>query len=378
MGILKKLSIVFWIIAAGMLSYPVLHYFGLDNEKEAAKLFDKAKKATEQYIQLDRKKVDEIFGVADSSPAPTPAPVPGTVKEIPVERKMMAPYQPAPKADDKEELGKVVGGLERYAADKMSTKWLPPPPGFNMLKTFNFMLYRQYKPITKDVEDTFNTIHGNLMLDLVPFTLVRKPNRVLVMLFGDSKSYSQFTRRAEWSGASCDLEKSTLYILENSGFYPITIHEMTHLYFDGFFFPYKMPLWISEGMAMYMQVKSSGEKPLWLLGALSKIERGEAIPMDQFTSVTSLSGYAADDVYMWYTQAYSIVEYMLNEHKRDDFYKFCINLKDGMPPAQALYRAYGLPFTRYSVLENVWMYNVQEKSSQRVNSMNIAGAANGK
>ena len=62
----------------------------------------------------------------------------------------------------------------------------------------------------------------------------------------------------------------------------------------------------------------------------------------------------------WYTQAYSIVDYLLNTRTRDEFYKFCNELKSKTPLHQALYRAYGMPFNKVSVLQNVWLHDLQK------------------
>lgn len=119
-----------------------------------------------------------------------------------------------------------------------------------------------------------DTIHGNLMLDLTPFTIVIKPNKILVMLFGEKDSYMKFTKRPAWSGASSDLRADTMYVIEGQSFYPLSVHELTHLYFDGYFLPTISPLWLSEGMAVYMQIHATKQKPSWVDRSLRRILRG--------------------------------------------------------------------------------------------------------
>ena len=90
--------------------------------------------------------------------------------------------------------------------------------------TFNYLIYREKNPVTENIKTVLDTIHGNLMLDLTPFTLVIKPNKILVMLFGEKDSYMGFTKRPAWSGASSDLRADTMYVIEGNSFYPLSVH----------------------------------------------------------------------------------------------------------------------------------------------------------
>lgn len=245
------------------------------------------------------------------------------------------------------------------AAQKI--KWLPPPPGFMTADTYNYLIYRQEQPVTPALKTVLDTIHGNLMLDLTPFTIVLKPNKILVMLFNQRQSYMQYTHRPAWSGASSDLQSDSVYVVEEPGFYPLTVHELTHLYFDGYFLPTISPLWLSEGMAVYMQILASRERPSWVNESLQQIlKEGQLIPFEEMMAAETLENYSDDAAALWYTQAYSVVDYLLNNRSRDEFYRFCNELKSNSPVYQALYRAYGMPFNKVSVLQNVWLHYLQK------------------
>ena len=245
------------------------------------------------------------------------------------------------------------------AAQKV--RWMAPPPGFMTGDTFNYLIYREKDPVTPKVKNVLDTIHGNLMLDLTPFTIVVKPNKILVMLFDQKQSYMDFTKRPAWSGASSDLQSDSMYVIEKTGFYPLTVHELTHLYFDSYFLPKLSPLWLSEGMAVYMQVYATKQQPGYAVKRLKQIlDTGKMIPFDEMMSTETLKDYPTDKAEMWYTQAYALVDYLLNTRSRDEFYKFCSELKNGTPVHQALYRAYGMPFNKVSTLQNVWFHDVQK------------------
>ena len=239
-------------------------------------------------------------------------------------------------------------------------RWAPPPPGFLTADTFNYLIYREAHPVTPSIQKVLDNIHGNLMLDLTPFTVVIKPSKILVMLFDAKKSYMDFTKLPSWSGASSDLRSDSMYVIESNSFYPLSVHELTHLYFDGYFLPTISPLWLSEGMAVYMQVHASKQKPPWIDQGLRAILSGKLIPLETVTQTEDISSYSTEQAGLYYTEAYSVVDYLLNTRSRDEFYKFCTELKNKTPIHQALYRAYGMPFNKVSALENVWLHDLQK------------------
>ena len=251
------------------------------------------------------------------------------------------------------------------AAEKI--KWVAPPPGFMTAETFNYLIYREQQPVTQAIKSVLDNIHGNLMLDLTPFTIIIKPSKILVMLFSGHQSYMDFTKRPAWSGASSNLQADTMYVIEQQGYYPLAVHELTHLYFDGYFLPTISPLWLSEGMAVYMQIYATKQTPDWVKRSLAQIlEEGAIIPFEEMTAVEDLKNYSNDQAALWYTQAYSVVNYLLNKRTRDEFYRFCNELKAGTPLHQALYRAYGMPFNKVSALQNVWLHDLQKQYRQAV------------
>ena len=73
--------------------------------------------------------------------------------------------------------------------------------------------------------------------------------------------------------------------------------------------------------------------------------------------------FADDDIRLWYAESYSVVRFLIRSQYRSSFYKFCKFLRDGAPLDQALYRAYGMPFTRVKALEYAWRYDLQPRKS---------------
>jgi hypothetical protein len=99
--------------------------------------------------------------------------------------------------------------------------------------------------------------------------------------------------------------------------------------------PYaSLPRWLDEGLAMYAE----GELPS---GNRRALER--AIRNDQLISVRSLSGYTGDpsQVDLFYGQVYSVVEYLLQTHGKDQMSELLDAVREGLYQEDALQRVYG-------------------------------------
>ena len=235
------------------------------------------------------------------------------------------------------------------------------PKGFTAKLTNNYVIFREKYDITPDLTDFIDTIHGNFVLDIIPFSLNAEFKRLFLMLFRTRKNFAKYTLRPEWSQAATDVKSRSIYLMEGSSFKPVFVHELTHIYFDGFFQPGEPPLWLSEGYAVYNQVKvQSPEENGWIQKNIVTLSQKNYINFEEFNNVQSLEGYSPEEVELWYTQSYSIVKYLLEKDK-DSFYQFSKNLKENMPIGKALYRAYGMPFNTLKALEYAWQAQIQQE-----------------
>ncbi len=240
--------------------------------------------------------------------------------------------------------------------------WMAPPEGFFSALTHNYLVYREAREIPQNLKNYLADIHGNFVLDVIPFSVVSDFKRIFLMLFRTKESYSEYTSRPSWSVASTDVKAQSIFILENTNFKTNFIHELTHIYFDGFFLPKQPPLWMSEGFAVYIQTQTQKDKEKkWLIPYLKKFSEGKYIAFDEFINVKDLHSYSKEDVSLWYAQAYSVIDYLLTSKTRDEFYQFSKYVKEGMPISRSLYRAYGMPFNKISSLEYAWQSYVHNK-----------------
>ncbi len=368
MDIVKQITIMLWILGVVIITPPVLRYFDVDVKTAYRKILflspDEGKTQRDSLLADKSESDSDIFDNLFSDDTPQ------TIEQLQDADKALSNLVTNLSEESQRQaitsagaqIQEVPSVFRHEIGAEKKVRWLPPPPGFMTADTFNYLIYRERQIVGNKIKTVLDNIHGNLMLDLTPFTLVAKPNKILVMLFDNKDSYMSFTKRPAWSGAASDLRADTMYILEGKNFYPLSVHELTHLYFDGYFLPSISPLWLSEGMAMYMQIYVTKRKPSWLESGLNRILEGKYIDLETMTQMSDLSKLPMQDAELWYTQAYTLIDYLLNKHSRDEFYRFCNELKAGTPLHQALYRAYGMPFTKVSVLQNVWLYDLMQKA----------------
>ncbi len=125
-----------------------------------------------------------------------------------------------------------------------------------------------------------------------------------------------------------------------------TAHELSHVVVgmatDN---PYSdLPRWLDEGLAMYAE----GELPAGNREALD-----HAVAADALLSVRSLSSYSgqANEVDLFYGEAYSIVSFMLDTYGRDKMQAFLAVFGKGARQEDALQQVYGLTLAG---LDDAW------------------------
>jgi hypothetical protein len=262
--------------------------------------------------------------------------------------------------------------------DAQKNPWPPLPQGFNSALTNDYMVYRERLPVSSNLQKYLENIHGNFVLDVLPFSVFSDFKRIFVMMFRSRDKYSGFTEMPRWSAATTDIQKGAVYIMESKSFKSNFVHELSHIYYDGFFKPVLCPLWLSEGFAVRMQTAAqTPAERTWYDSELERFRDGRYIKFDEFMGVQDLSSYGGDDAITWYAQAYSVVDYLLKNKTRDEFYQFSKNLKEGRPLERALYRAYGMPFNNIHALEYAWQDYLRRHAPRKLQESGADAAGAG-
>lgn len=247
-------------------------------------------------------------------------------------------------------------------AQNPSTPWPAPPNGFAASETKHFLVYQEGTEITKDLLSSLETLHGNIMLDLVAFSPWDRDEKVLVYFFKTQKNYRKITGRPSWSGGASSLSRRVIYIYESEEAFGILAHELCHVYFDSFFGADRPnPLWLSEGVATFIQTERGMSPPNWLRENLGRISEGGGFKLNDLMRVEDTRGAGDASVRIWYAQAYSVVRFMMRMKAGDSFYQFCRMLRDGRQVGEALFRSYGMPYNRVAALEYAWRYDLKTR-----------------
>ncbi|HEX4047287.1 MAG TPA: hypothetical protein VH309_05610, partial [Elusimicrobiota bacterium] len=170
-----------------------------------------------------------------------------------------------------------------WREDRSSLPDPPVPEGFQKSVTRHFNVYAEQYEASDRFLELIENLHGNLMLDLAPFSPWASDQRVSIFLFKSQDAYRRVTGRPAWSGGASSVPKRKIYVYESAELPGILAHELTHIYFDGFFLDGTTdPLWLSEGMATLLQVERGLAAPNWLRENLALIEAGGGLPFDSF------------------------------------------------------------------------------------------------
>lgn len=127
-------------------------------------------------------------------------------------------------------------------------------------------------------------------------------------------------------------------------------HELTHLIFGEFAKGEKIPLWLNEGLAIY----ESG-----LIGYADemlrdKVKEAEHIPIKEMVEIKSYPK-TKEEMKLYYAQAEKIVEFLITQHGRKKFSRFCQLLISGQSFAKALDFVYGGKYYSQDEFKRAWI-----------------------
>ena len=127
-------------------------------------------------------------------------------------------------------------------------------------------------------------------------------------------------------------------------------HELTHLIFAEFAQGEPIPLWLNEGLVIY----ESG-----LIGYADtmlrdKVKGAEHIPLKDMVQMKDYPR-TKEQMQLYYAQAEKTVEFLITQHGRKKFSRFCRLLIQGESFAQALNLAYGDDYYSQDEFRRAWI-----------------------
>ncbi|HNW43869.1 MAG TPA: hypothetical protein PKI19_05140 [Elusimicrobiales bacterium] len=367
MDILSKLRVLFWGLVIGL--WGLFMYQYIDSDMTSLKTFRVTANpftGKPDSLAITRKTAGPVtpYFPPGTAPQASTAPQQGSLVKPIAGPEIMdvadSDMMPEHSAEDK-------AGIPA-ARDSGEEAYPEAPPGFARKVTRHFVVYEEAAEVSKELTDTVESLHGNIMLDLIAFSPWTREKKVFIFFAQSQATYRKITGRPEWSGGAASLSERKIYLYKSDEAFGILAHELTHIYFDSFFPPSNpSPLWLSEGIATYVQSERGYSTPTWLKQNLKRIENGSGFKFNDLLRIENLQGADEDNVRLWYAQSYSLARFLMKMKTGESFYLFCKGLRDGTPAAQALYRAYGMPYNKLSSLEYAWRYDLKTGKISDVN-----------
>jgi len=361
MDILAKLRILFWGLVIGLWGLFMYQYM------------------SEDMATLKQFKIGKNPFTAKAEPKPTlnkypiPAPFlpPGAVTGKPTSSLDLVKTGDIKDVVSTPLIPEHLAGEKTAAPETGSDENYPkPPPGFAMKVTRSFVIYEEAPEVSEELAQTLESLHGNIMLDLVAFSPWTREKKVYIYYSQTGESYRRLTGRPNWSGGAASLNERKIYVYKSDEAFGILAHELTHIYFDSFFPPSNpSPLWLSEGIATYIQSERGFSTPNWLEQNLKLLEGGSGFKLNDLVRIENMQGADEDNVRLWYAQSYSVVRFLMKLKAGNAFYTFCKKLREGSPAHQALYQAYGMPYNKLTSLEYAWRYDLKTGKIAGINTI---------
>jgi len=229
-------------------------------------------------------------------------------------------------------------------------------PPWQVFKSTHFLIsYKSAKEsqldqLSSKAEEYYNKITDDLGFNRFDFWTWN--NRARIYLFDNQQEYMSATGDPVWSGGQAQVNSKLIqtFITAKGFIENVLPHEMAHIIFRemvGFNNPC-IPLWLDEGVASFQGKNISFNKT----DLANRIERGGFLSLDDLNKTLSVTSETTGGAELFYSEAYSLVRYLITTFGKDKFVLFCQNLRDKRNLSRALVSTYS--FNSLADFENSW------------------------
>lgn len=186
--------------------------------------------------------------------------------------------------------------------------------------------------------------------------------RVKIYVHPSKEAFQKATGQPAWShGMASYLDKSIHSIETNANFLDEVLpHEIAHLIFRDFVgFKGEVPLWMDEGIAQW-QEDAKRREALALMPRLAS--RGEVFTLERMMTLDIRGESDPFKVALFYTQAISLVDFLVKSFGPSSFTAFCRQLRDGKNIQEALRMAYPGSISSIREMEDRWWKYLRESN----------------
>ncbi|MCF7888285.1 MAG: hypothetical protein K9L76_03305 [Candidatus Omnitrophica bacterium] len=169
-------------------------------------------------------------------------------------------------------------------------------------------------------------------------------NRAKIFISKDKKEYLDNFNCPNWAAACVDYRAKEIYTYPGQKYFiPTLAHELTHIIFREYIKRQDLPLWLDEGMAMYIETKFSDSRYHGFSNRIKEmIKNNSFIPFKELTELNIRSLRKKSDSYVetFYLQSFSLINFIIEKYKKYRFSQFLWNFKIEPNLKKALSKTY--------------------------------------
>ena len=230
-------------------------------------------------------------------------------------------------------------------------------PGYKTEETAHFIVKAYGTSTAALYASLCEENYTRIMQDLGLYSFVpARPYNVVV--YKDAAEFHRKTGQPEWSGGAAYANALLLFEGDNNA--GIIAHEMTHLVFNEFMglSQASQLRWLNEGVAVYEQTRADTAEAGVYAGRVASTVANNPIP---FTQMVNLAPQKDTQVGVdrWYSQAWSVVSFLIRRGGSFNFSVFLSKLRDGADTDRALAETYAGIWSKFSDVETTWKLEVQ-------------------
>lgn len=228
---------------------------------------------------------------------------------------------------------------------------------WRIAKSTHFIIHYKGAPeeflttLAERAEDYYDKIAEDLGFRRYNFWLW--DNRAKIYIYDDASSYQAATAQPSWSmGSALPKDKVIHAFVGQKKFFDVVLpHEIGHIIFREFvgFDNPAIPLWLDEAVASYQEKSQALQAHQQVRKA---IEKGTFIPLEKLCGINQILMFDQASVNLFYAEGRSIIDYLIKEFGKDNFVRFCQDLRDRKNLERALASSYG--FKNIQELEQAW------------------------
>ena len=234
--------------------------------------------------------------------------------------------------------------------------------GWSQEKSTHFIVYYKeakenfVRQVTDKAEDYYKSIADNLGFTRFDFWLWDK--RAKIYIYNDAEDYQAKTGKPAWSGGVAHYQEKVIetYPWAQGFMQSLLPHELGHIIFREFIGSQSnVPTWLDEGVAMYQE---SLKRQQFKSKLRQAIEDKELMDLSNLSQLNV--NFVADKkiVELYYNEALSVVDYLMETFGKDNFVRLCHALKERKTFDQAINEAYRV-FKDTSDLNKAWLRHIK-------------------